>query len=84
MDYGAPTAQLPAGLHDRVIITAEGTAPGAMGAGAGRPVSVRRLEMTVRRPPSGIEGDQYADTSRASDSDQRRGTYDQVQADGPR
>ena len=75
VDYGAPSAAVPGGLHDRVILTAEGTAPGAMGAGAGRSVSVRRLEMTVRQPSSGIEGDVYSDTSRASSSDQRRGTY---------
>ena len=55
-DYGFPSDDLPDGLHDRAILTAEGTAPGSMGAGAGRPVSVRRLEMTVRRPSSGVEG----------------------------
>lgn len=75
-DYGAPTGALPSGRHDRAILTAEGTAPGAMGAGAGRPVSVRRLEMSVRRPSSGIEGDIYSDTSRAS-SKTRRTNYDQ-------
>lgn len=79
-DYGAPTAAVPSGRHDRAILTAEGTAPGAMGAGAGRPVSVRRLEMTVRRPSGGVEGDVYADTSRAS-SDRRRSSYDQVRSD---
>ncbi len=81
-DYGAPSADFPTGFNDRVILTAEGTAPGAMGVGAGRPVSVRRLEMTVRRPGSGIEGDAYADTSRASSGDERRQTYDQVRTDG--
>ena len=74
-DYGAPTPQDPLGRHDRVILTAEGTAPGAMGAGAGRPVSLRRLEMTVRQSSSGLEGDDYSDTSRASDSGRRRTTY---------
>ncbi len=76
-DYGAPTPLDPLGRHDRVILTAEGTAPGAMGAGAGRPVSLRRLEMTVRRPTGGLEGDQYSDTSRASDTGRRRTTYGQ-------
>jgi hypothetical protein len=81
-DYGSPSLAFPAGFHDRVILTAEGTAPGAMGVGAGRPVSVRRLEMTVRRPSSGVEGDIYSDTSRASSADERRQTYDQVRSDG--
>ena len=76
-DYGTPTALDPLGRNDRVILTAEGTAPGAMGAGAGRPVSVRRLEMTVRRPSGGLEGDEYSDTSRASDTGRRRTTYGQ-------
>jgi len=79
-DYGAPTPALPGGRHDRVILTAEGTAPGAQGAGAGRSVSVRRLEMTIRPASAGVEGDQYSDTSRASDTDQRRGSYDQVRS----
>ena len=74
-DYGAPTVTEPLGRHDRVILTAEGTAPGAMGAGAGRPVSLRRLEMTIRRPSGGLEGDEYSDTSRASDAGVRRTTY---------
>ena len=79
-DYGSPNANLPGGRHDRAILTAEGTAPGAMGAGAGRPVSVRRLEMTVRRPSTGVEGDVYSDTSRAS-SDTRRTGYDEIRSD---
>lgn len=80
-DYGFPTPDVPSGRHDRVILTAEGTAPGAMGAGAARPVSVRRLEMTVRRPSSGIEGDIYSDTSRASSRNTRRDVYDRVRSD---
>lgn len=40
---------------DRLIMTAEGTAPNAEGAGAGRPVSVRRLEMAIRIPGPGID-----------------------------
>jgi hypothetical protein len=67
-DYGVEDEANPKGLHDRVILTAEGTAPGAMGAGAGRPVSLRRLEMVVRRPTSGIEGDEYGTITRGSDS----------------
>jgi hypothetical protein len=78
-DYGA-LGGVTNGLNDRAILTAEGTAPGAMGPGAGRPVSVRRLEMSVRRPSGGIEGDVYADTSRAS-SDRRRSGYDEVRSD---
>jgi hypothetical protein len=70
-DYGVSDAINPSGLHDRVILTAEGTAPGAMGAGAARPVSLRRLEMVVRRPTSGIEGDEYGTTTRASSSGSR-------------
>ena len=80
-DYGSPSGDLPSGRHDRAILTAEGTAPGAMGAGAGRPVSVRRLEMTVRRPSTGVEGDIYSDTSKAS-SELRRRYYDEVSSGG--
>ena len=77
-DYGATDAINPNGLHDRVILTAEGTAPGAMGAGAGRPVSLRRLEMMVRRPTSGIEGDQYGRITGGSDAGTRQSGYDRV------
>jgi len=79
-DYGSPDANLPSGRHDRAILTAEGTAPGAMGAGAGRPVSVRRLEMTVRRPSTGVEGDVYSDTSNAN-SGKRRNALDKIRSD---
>jgi hypothetical protein len=82
-DYGVPDATNPNGLHDRVILTAEGTAPGAMGAGAGRPVSLRRLEMTVRRPTSGIEGDRYGTVTGGSDSGTRQGGYDVVRPSTP-
>ncbi len=78
-DYGTRDADNPDGLHDRVILTAEGTAPGAMGAGA-RPVSLRRLEMVVRRPTSGIEGDQYGKVTGGSDSGTRKTSYDEVRA----
>ena len=47
-DYGSEPNE-----DDRVILTAEGTAPNGMGAGTGRPVSVRRLEMSVRLPTAG-------------------------------
>jgi len=77
-DYGVPTPQNPGGRHDRVILTAEGTAPGPMGPGAGRSVSVRRLEMTVRRPSSGVQGDDYSDTSRSSDGRPRRMGYERT------
>ena len=56
-DYGLPDAS-GEGRHDRVILTAEGTAPGPYGVG-GRTVSLRRLEMTIRRPVGGIQGDVY-------------------------
>jgi hypothetical protein len=79
-DYGAPDARNPNGLHDRVILTAEGTAPGAMGAGAGRPVSLRRLEMTVRRPTMGIEGDRYGRVTDASDGSNVQASYDEIQS----
>lgn len=46
--------------HDRVILTAEGTAPG--GGLGGRPTSVRRLEMSVRLPSAGVGGDEYGGT----------------------
>jgi hypothetical protein len=74
-DYGAIDGTNPFGLHDRVILTAEGTAPGAMGAGAARPVSLRRLEMIVRRPTAGIEGDRYGTVTGGSDAGTRQETY---------
>jgi len=79
-DYGY--SDVGDALHDRVILTAEGTAPGAMGAGAGRAVSLRRLEMVVRRPSSGIEGDRYRSGPRSSDSGSRQGGYDEVRSTG--
>jgi hypothetical protein len=48
-DYGS----LP-NENDRVILTAEGTAPGTHAAGAGKPASLRRLEMSIRLPTAGI------------------------------
>jgi hypothetical protein len=61
-DYGS----LP-NENDRVILTAEGTAPGSLGAGAGKPTSLRRLEMSLRLPTGGIEGSKYDDSTNASD-----------------
>lgn len=57
-DYGS----LP-NEDDRVILTAEGTAPNAYGASSGRTVSLRRLEMSVRLPNQGIEGTDKSDAS---------------------
>jgi hypothetical protein len=82
-DYGVPDPGHPNGIHDRVILTAEGTAPGALGAGAGRPVSLRRLEMVVRQPTSGIEGDRYGTVTGGSDAGARQGGYDEVSSTGP-
>lgn len=80
-DYGSLASGKE--LNDRVILTAEGTAPGAMGAGAGRPVSLRRLEMVVRRPSSGIEGDEYGKVTNSSESASRQdGGFDEVRARG--
>ena len=63
-DYGDPVAGTE---NDRLILTAEGTAPGAQGAGAGRPTSLRRLEMSLRLPTGGVEGSQYDDSTNPSD-----------------
>ncbi len=62
-DYGS----LP-NEEDRVILTAEGTAPNSMGAGAGKPVSLRRLEMSIRLPGLGLCGGKYGGPDDASDS----------------
>jgi hypothetical protein len=59
----------PPDSNDRVILTAEGTAPNFLGAQGGRPGSLRRLEMTVRVPTTGMSGDRYADVTKASDTD---------------
>jgi PilX N-terminal len=80
-DYGvSDDLGHPNGQHDRLILTAEGTAPGAMGAGAGKAVSLRRLEMMVRRPQAGIEGDVYGRITEGSDAGTRQNTYNQVQS----
>jgi len=55
-DYGDVPGLITGEPHDRVILTAEGTAPNGMGAGAGRPVSIRRLEMSLRLGGAGNTG----------------------------
>lgn len=67
-DYGSLPDE-----DDRVILTAEGTAPSGMGAGAGRPVSLRRLEMSVRLPTGGIEGTDKSDASNPDSTDEATG-----------
>jgi PilX N-terminal len=69
-DYGA----LP-NENDRVVLTAEGTAPNGQGAGAGKPVSLRRLEMAVRLPSQGIEGPGYDDGTNPSDKTKSKKAY---------
>ncbi|HXV61095.1 MAG TPA: pilus assembly PilX N-terminal domain-containing protein [Vicinamibacteria bacterium] len=60
--------------NDRVILTAEGTAPNAGGLGS-RPTSLRRLEMSIRLPSSGVEGTAYSDSSKGSDSGVAKTNY---------
>jgi hypothetical protein len=69
-DYGS----LP-NEDDKVILTAEGTAPGAFGAGAGKPTSLRRLEMSLRLPTNGIEGSKYDDSSNPHDTSNPGASY---------
>ncbi len=57
-DYGS----LP-NEEDRVILTAEGTAPNGLGGGTGRAVALRRLEMSLRLPTQGVEGIKKSDAS---------------------
>lgn len=64
-DYGSMPNE-----DDRVILTAEGTAPNAAGAGAGRPTSLRRLEMSIRLPGGGVEGTDKSDSSNPDGSGQ--------------
>ncbi len=73
-DYGYDGAIAEGVAHDRVILTAEGTAPNWQGAQAGQPGSLRRLEMTVRIPSSGASGDRYADVTKGSDTDAIQGS----------
>ncbi len=75
-DYGFPDPiETPAGLHDRVILTAEGTAPNAQGAGTGRATSLRRLEMSIRLPGSGTEGTEHSSAENRSDRGPAKGSY---------
>ena len=55
---------------DRIILTAEGTAPNGQGIGSGRNVAMRRLEQTplFSRPGGGREGDKYSDVTKNSDT----------------
>jgi hypothetical protein len=69
-DYGSMPDE-----DDRIILTAEGTAPNAAGAGAGRPTSLRRLEMSIRLPTAGARGTQYEDTSNLNDDSVVGNTY---------
>jgi hypothetical protein len=71
-DFGAPGFNEDDG---RVVLTAEGTAPNAQGAGAGKPTSLRRLEMSVRLPSQGIEGSKYNDATNASDDSVAGSSY---------
>lgn len=61
-DYG-----FTGNVNDRVIVTAEGTAPNFSGATEGRPASLKRLEITLRLPPAGVTSDQYSDATKGSD-----------------
>lgn len=79
-DYGIDAAGVvQPNENDRVILTAEGTAPGMHGAGAGRPTSLRRLEMSIRLPTAGVEGTGYDDSSKSSDPSASKGTYGTAQ-----
>ncbi len=73
-DYGAAGTS-SADLNDRVILTAEGTAPNAQGAGTGRATSLRRLEMSIRLPGSGSEGTKHDDTTTRSDDGPASDSY---------
>lgn len=62
-DYGSNPNE-----DNRVILTAEGTAPFAQGGVGGRPTSLRRLEMSIRLPSAGVEGSEYSDATKGSDT----------------
>ena len=72
-DYGSEANE-----DDRVILTAEGTAPNGMGAGTGRPVSLRRLEMSVRLPTDGILGNDKSDVSNPDSKSEATGDMGSV------
>ena len=69
-DYGS----LP-NENDRVILTAEGTAPNSQGAGAGKPTSLRRLEMSMRLPTQGIKEPDLGDEPHSSDDSSASTSY---------
>ncbi len=69
-DYGSKPNE-----DNRVILTAEGTAPNGMGAGTGRPVSLRRLEMSIRLPTSGTEGTEHNTSENNSGKGPAKGSY---------
>jgi hypothetical protein len=71
-DDGDPAASE---VDGRLILTAEGTAPGAQGAGAGKPTSLRRLEMSLRLPTAGLKGSKYDDSTNPSDDSTPGGSY---------
>ena len=73
-DYGA-AGTVSDNLHDKVILTAEGTAPDAQGAGTGRATSLRRLEMSIRLPGSGTEGTEHNTAENNSDKGRAKGSY---------
>ena len=57
----------PPDLHDRVILTAEGTAPNFEAMGTARSPSLRRIEMTVvLGSDASVTGDRYSDVTRGS------------------
>jgi hypothetical protein len=64
--------------NDVAILTAEGTAPNYQGVGVGRATSIRRLEVTLRIPPTGIAGDEHADETKGSDKDSKPGAAELI------
>ena len=61
-----------------MILTAEGTAPNGMGVGTGRPVSLRRLERSLRLPTSGIQGNDKSDVSNPDSKSEATGDMGSV------
>jgi hypothetical protein len=57
--------------NDVAILTAEGTAPNYQGVSSGRATAMKRLEVTLRIPPTGIAGDDHADETKGSDKDSK-------------
>lgn len=64
--------------NDVVILTAEGTAPNYQAVGVGRATSMKRLEVTIRIPPTGIAGDDHADETKGSDSESSPGAAERI------